>query len=502
MGGRFVMRTLALGVLLLVGLPVLPSGSSSGFLAIGQEVLFTPRADRPVERRLDDFLEAGRYQIIASDSVLREGSAPEGSLLVLDAALRVSTRVPGSIFVVDGDLFLRPGARIEGDVVVLGGGFYASELAEVSGEVTYLPNELYSVVATEDGWRIYPVKEQPEAVELHGLYGFGFPYYQRVDEVTLRWGATLRAIGWAWQPSLEGELRFLTEEGDFQGTLKQYWYPSGSFQFGFEAERVTLTNEDWIRGDISNSLSYFFVGDDFRNYYGADRIAVVFQGRETATWWPRLSVEWEDASSKEAREQFVLFGSDEPNPNPAIDEGETVSLIASLGFQRRTPASRLEASVGLEFADSTAAGDFTFLLGEARLYWLTPGFASHEVELYGIARGDLSGELPGQRWSAFGGRATLPTFDLLTFRGPRLVYGQASYLIPISALRVTMIGPPKVLLRAVAGSAWDQDESPSFESNLIAGIRWSVLEAGIAVDPGGSDPTSKFYAILRFPGDL
>ncbi|MEJ2482958.1 MAG: hypothetical protein P8049_07535 [Gemmatimonadota bacterium] len=407
-----------------------------------QEVQFTPRADRPTERRLNEFLERSEFHLLVSDTVLRDSVAPGRSLLVLDAVTRIATHVPGDVYVVNGDLFLRPGARIGGDVVVLGGGYYASELSEVSGEVVYLPNDLYAVTRTDSGWRIYPVREEPKAVQLHGLYGFGFPYYQRVDAVTLRWGATLRATGWAWQPSLDAELRYLTEPGEFQGTVEQYWYPSGSFQFGLEAERVTRTNEDWIRGDISNSLSYFFLGDDFRNYYGSDRIAFVLRGSESASWLPLLSFQWEDASSKEAQRQFVLFGDDEPDPNPAVDEGETISMIAGLGYRKRGTDHRFEGSLRAEIADSSVAGDFTFILGEVRLYWLMPGFGAHELELFGLARGDLSGELPRQRWSAFGGRATLPTFGLLSFRGPRLVYGQASYLIPISALRVSMLGPP------------------------------------------------------------
>ncbi len=468
-----------------------------------QEVRFTPSADNPAERRLATFIDQGEYTVLAGDTVLQAGQATiDGSLLVLNAAVRVATTVSGSVYVVDGDLFLRPGARIEGDVVVLGGGYYASSLADVVGEVIYRPNDLYTVLDRDDGWTIFPVREVPKAVELHGLYGFGFPFYQRVDALTLRWGATLRATGWAWQPSLEGEARFLTEEGDFQGTLKQYWYPTGSLRFGFEGERVTRTNEDWMRGDISNSLSFFFVGDDFRNYYGADRAAFVVRGSETAAWWPALSVQWEDATSKEAQSQFVLFGSDESEPNPSIDEGEIVSLIAEIGTRHRSAGSRFEGILRLEAADSSVAGDFSFLFGEAQVHWLTPGFGAHEVELFGIARGDISGTLPRQRWSAFGGRATLPTFDLLSFYGSRLVYGQASYLIPIPALRVAMIGPPKVLLRAATGSAWEPGGSAHFETNLIAGMRWSVLEAGLAVDPGGSDPTSRFYAILRFPGDL
>jgi hypothetical protein len=478
------------------GLLAFPAAGSA------QNVEFEPRSNEAADRRLALFLDAGSYTILAQDTVLSAGEDDIGNLLVLDASVRTSATIAGSVYVVDGDLFLRPGARVEGDVVVLGGGYYASDLTEVTGEVMYRPNDRYTAVAGEEGWTISSVQEPPEAVELPGLYGFGFPYYQRVDEVTLRWGALLRATGWAWQPTLEGEVRFLTEDGDFQGTLKQFWYPSSSLSFGFEGERITRTNEDWIRGDVSNSLSFFFVGDDFRNYYGADRVAFVVRGNETATWWPSVSVQWEEATSKEARKQFVLFGDDEPHPNPAIDDGETVSLIAQLDTRRRTSTSRFEGHLSVEAADSSVAGDFSFILAEASLYWLTPGFASHEVELFGMARGDISGTLPRQRWSAFGGRATLPTFDLLSFYGPRLVYGQAAYLIPITALDVMLIGPPKVLARAATGSAWEPDGSSHFETNLIAGVRWSILEAGVAFDPGGSDPSSRFYAILRFPGDL
>ncbi len=490
------MRRATFRSLLVGGLLALPAASSA------QSVVFEPGSDEPAEQRLAAFLDDDVYLLLDRDTVLSGGLAEIGNLLVLDASVRISATVGGSVYVVDGDLFLRPGARVEGDVVVLGGGYYASDLAEVAGEVVYRPNDRYSVVSSEDRWTISRVREMQKAVELPGLYGFGFPYYQRVDAVTLRWGALLRATGWAWQPTLEGEIRFLTEDGDFQGTLKQYWYPSKSLKFGFEGERVTRTNEDWIRGNASNSLSFFFAGDDFRNYYGADRVAVVVRGNETATWWPSVSVQWEDATSKEARKQFVLFGDDEPNPNPEIDEGETVSLIAEIDTRRRTSSSRLDGHLRLEAADSSIAGDFSFVLGEASLYWLTPGFASHEVELFGIARGDISGTLPRQRWSAFGGRATLPTFDLLSFYGPRLVYGQAAYLVPITALKVMLLGPPKVLLRVATGSTWAQDGSSQFETNLIAGVRWSVLEAGVAFDPGGSDPSSRFYAIFRLPGDL
>lgn len=473
-----------------------------GRFALGQEIRFTARAEEPYERRFSEFLRRGAYATWTADTVLAAGDTVPGNLLVLEAATRLAGVVTGDVYVVAGDLFLRPGSRVLGDVVVLGGGYYASGLAAVDGEVAYRPNDLYSVVEREDGWTIYSVRQMPRAVELLGLYGFSFPTYQRVDEWTFEWGLRLRAVRWAWQPTLEVAGRHLTERSELQGTVKQYWHPSGSLRFGFEYERATQTNESWVRGGISNTLSYFFVGDDFRNYYEVDRAAFVIGGVEGRRWWPTLSLQWEKAKSLEAEEQFVLFEDDELIPNPAVDDGETASLIAGLELRSRESVRRLEASVRAEWADSSVAGDFSFLFGEGRVSWLMPGLGTHEVELFALARGDLSGSLPRQRWTAFGGRATLPTFDLLGFHGPRVLYGQASYLIPIPALRVTMVGPPKVLLRAATGTAWGPDEDPDFELNLIAGLRWSVLEAGVAADPGRSGWDPGVYGILRFPGDL
>ncbi len=470
--------------------------------AAAQEIRFTPRAEEPLERRLSEFLERDAFVVWSADSVLASGDTVAADLLVLGSAARIAGVVTGDVFVVAGDLFLRPGSRLLGDVVVLGGGYYASGLAEVEGGVEYRPNDLYRVLPRSDGWAIYPVREMPSAVELPGLYGFSFPTYQRVDEWTFAWGVRLQAVRWAWQPSLKLEGRYLTERSEFQGSVAQYWYPTGSLRFGLEYERVTRTNETWVRGDVSNTLSYFFVGDDFRNYYQADRAAFVIGGMEGRRWWPTLSVQWEKAASLPAEKQFVLFKKDELIPNPGVDDGETVSLAAEVHLRRRGPSRRLEASARVEWADSSVAGDASFVLGEGRVSWLTPGPGSHEIELFALARGDLSGRLPRQRWTAFGGRATLPTFDLLGFRGPRVLYGQASYLIPIQALRMALIGPPKLLLRAATGTAWEAGEDPSFELNLMAGLRWSVLEAGVAADPGASDWDPGVYGILRFPGDL
>lgn len=465
-----------------------------------QDVRFEPRKGNALDAQLADFLARPGTTLWSRDTIVASDGRVEGDLLVLEAQVRIAGTVDGDIFVVDGDLFLRPGARVGGDIVVVSGGYHGSGMATVEGRTTWRPAERYSVLPAAGGFEISPVVDLPDAVDLHGLYGFRAPVYQRVDAVTLGWGVTFTAATWAWQPTLELVGRYRSGQGQVEGTVRQFWHP-GPVEFGIEAERATQTNEGWVRADISNSLSYLVLGEDFRDYYGADRVALVVRGSGDRWWRPLLKIEWEDAWSRRAGDHFTLFGSDDVRSNPAIDEGEAWSATLAVSVDRVTGATgRLEGRVLLEGADSTLAGDFSYVLGEVQGRWKTAGFGSHEVDLFALARGDLAGTLPGQRWTGFGGRATLPTFGVMEFRGPRVTYGHVGYTIPIEALRAGGLGAPGVFGRVGTGAAWQEGQSADWQVNLVGGLRFWVLEAGAAWDPDSG--SARGYAIFRFGGDL
>ena len=468
--------------------------------AFAQEVTFRPRKGNALDSGLAEFLARRPAQVWTRDTVVSSDALMEGDLLVLEAQVRLAGEIEGDVYVVDGDLFLRPGARVSGDIVVLSGGYHGSGMATVDGDVTWRPAERYTVMPIAGGFAIHPVEDLPDAVELHGLYGFKSPTYQRVDAVTVSWGVTFRVPSWAWKPTLDLVGRYRSGQGEIEGTVRQFWHP-GPVEFGIEAERVTRTNEAWVRAPVSNSLSYLFLGDDFRNYYGSDRVAFVVRGSGDRWWTPEFRLEWEDAWSRNAGDHFTLFGSSTVRGNPLIDDGQDWSATVSLAADRTTgEAGRLVGGLLLQGADSTLAGDFTYLLGEVTARWMTPGFGGHEVDVFALARGDLAGTLPEQRWTGFGGRATLPTFGVMEFRGPRVVYGHVGYSVPIEGLRAGGLGAPGVFGRVGTGKAWSAGQSADWRVNLVAGLRFWVVEGGIAWDPDAGD--TRGYAIFRFPGDL
>ncbi len=487
--------------------PAVPLLAASLLLALGggarlvaQDVRFpSPRGESASQRELARFVEEQRYRLLVRDTVLaRDDSIPE-SLLVLEAAVRIAGTVRGDVYVAAGDLFLRPGARIEGDVLVVGGGYYASGMAEVEGRVTYRPNERIRVMPEEGGFLVFSPEEEREIVDLGPMYGISFPTYQRVDGWTFRWGGTLRGTGLPWRPELEGEARFRTEQENVGGTLRLHVHPARRWRLTAEGTRETRTHERWIWGDFLNTVSYLFLGDDYRDYYRADAAGLTVEASPRGGWTLAVGPRWERARSLEAHVRDVLFRSDRARPNPEVDEGETVSLVGGLELSRRQGRARSRLRVQLEGASDEVAGDFSFLLGEARVGLRRPLPAGHAIEVLGVVRGDLAGSTPRQRWSGLGGVGTLPTFPIQSLRGPRLFMVEMGYLVPIPGLEVPHIGPTEVLLRGTVGSAWGEGESIRVEQNIIGGIRFLFLEAGLAWDPGVREREFLFFIASRFP---
>lgn len=470
--------------------------------ATAQEVRFTPRPDAPEERQLERFLERGDYRILVVDTVFAPSDTIREDLLVLDATVRSSARIEGGVHVVGGDLFLRPGAVVTGEVVALGGGLYRSERATVEGEVVYRPNLLLRVVPMEGGWEILHPREERSPLVLDGLYGFHLPTYQRVDGVTLGWGATARAAALPAQPQLSVDARFHTvgaRQGE--GTVELALHPTGGTRVGVLAERRTRSMDDWIRGDVANSLSYLLGLDDFRNYYQADRVRLELASTRRRGWAPAIWVGREDADSLTARPLTVLFGNDDDvRRNPGVDDGAAWAAGAEVTYRRRTAESRLVGRIAAEAADSTVGGDFSYLMGEVSLAYEGPGVGSHTVEAYGIGRFDVAGTLPRQRWSALGGTGTLPVLETLELRGPRLLFASATYLVPIEPLGAPVVGAPKLFVRNAAGTAWREDGTFRLEDNVAVGVRYLFLELAAAVDVTRSDLDADFVLGASFPG--
>ncbi len=471
--------------------------------AAAQEVRLADRPRTDGQRALAAFLDRGGFTLWTRDTVLARGDTVRGHVLALEGSIRISGRVEGDVYVVDGDLFLRTGGSVGGDVLVLGGGFYDSDLAEVEGAITYRPNERVRVRPADGGFEVLQEVEPRPSFEADGTWGVHLPTYQRVDAVTLGLGGLARAPAATLRPELEVAGRYKTGPSKLEGSVRGSAYLSDRVRVGLAASRATRTNDGWIRPTWYNSLAHFVAGDDDRDYYLADRAQLELElvSAEPPIWvdapaWAfSISAGWEEARSLRARDVSVLFGDDPPAmepfvpyPNPAIDDGDLYFARAGFEWSYRGREGRIAFGLGLEAGvDDDIDGDFDFLLAEGRVSVRRVTSWGHAWDAFAIARFDLAGTLPGQRHSTIGGVGTLPTVPLRGSRGPRLAYGEASYAVPL--LGVATLGGLDAFVRVSAGTTWAEDRPFRLEESVAGGIAARVwdfqMEAGVAA---GSDP--------------
>lgn len=441
--------------------------------ADAQRVERAGEGEPALDLRLSRLLNAGDYLLVTRDTLIGEGDRVLGSVLVIAATFTLEGEIGGDLVGVDANVFLRPTARVRGDAVNIAGGLYRSELAAIGGRVVDRPSAPYRVERGPDVIRIVGTTRTPRIV-LRGLLGFEAPTYDRVNALGLNWGASylLPARGRV-EPRVNGWVGYRSGRGDLDGGL-EFEVRRGKYTAFLGAEKRTVTNEEWIRGDLHNSLSFLVRGKDYRNYYETETVYARLErrfGREGRGAVVRVDARSERAGSLGAGDPWVLFDG-AFRPNPPIDEGRIASLGLGLTGDWIGNFAAAEAGAEAEVADDVLGADFRFaryaLWGE----WAMDALADHVLEVEWRFQGPAPGtrSLPRQRWSFVGGSGTLPTFDIGEFRGDRLVFVESKYIIPIArTLTLFGLGPPELQVIHVFGMAWTEDTPRDLEQNI--GVR-------------------------------
>lgn len=438
---------------------LLPAALAGPFPAVSaQEVVLEGAGDVALDRRLSRLLQANPL-VVASNTTIAEGDTIRRSVLVLDASLIHEGVILGDLVLVDAGAFVRPGAVVTGDLVNIAGGLYRSEIADIRGLIIDLPFAPYHVVREPDRL-VIRAADAPSRLVLDGVLGVHAPTYDRVNGLTLVWGAAYRLPMVAGvQPLAHGQVGWQTQRGEPTYAVDLTLQRSAT-ALAVGHERAWDTNEQWIRGDLVNSLLYLWDGQDLRDYHEVERSWIeVSRGfadrarRFSATATVRGQIE--DARSLAAGQPWFILGS-ETRANPAVDDGRATSLIGGLDVAWQGGQTRFEGRAELESARGWWDGDFRFDRATARGEWAMLGFANHTLAIDFFLQTPLGNRpLPRQRWSFVGGPATLHTLPVAEHSGDHVVFVESNYIIPTpDRLALPVLGAPRVHLIHAAGMAW------------------------------------------------
>ena len=465
----------------------------------------------------DDHSEAARiarevlarnaYVLIDRDTILGPDFAAPGDLFVYDAEVRLEGSVAGSAVVLGGDLWIRPGGRIGGSVAVIGGGVYPAGLAVVDRDSIHHTNPRAGVrIETRPTGRegeyvaSVEITHPPRPAFFAPAVG-PFPAYDRVNGLTLSASANINPTREEGGPTLNvwGSYRF--EQENKLGGGVRWRAPLGtqSLRLTGELSRATRTMDQWIRGDVSNSVRALVLGRDYRDYWDADVFRVMVDrpvGKPLIageTWLgPRIGLQVSEDRALEPKAPWALLdpeGLERFNP-PAI-EGTFVSLLAGTEYHWRGRSTSFDSDVAVEHA-LAAPGDAEFTQALVQATYLSRALRTHSMRVYLRAMAPIGGDAPPQRRGILGGGGTLPTEPIARFRGDHLVYIESSYIIPVNNIVLPMVGSPSVEAVHLAGAAWTGDDEPRWVQNAGGGVIFALARARVVINPAQRPLVPKF----------
>lgn len=445
-----------------------------------------------------EVLDRGEYAWIDRDTVLGPDFAAR-DLVVYDAEVRLEGRVSGSVVVLGGDLWIRPGARVGGPIAVLGGGVYPSARAEVSRDSVFHTDPRSAVrIETRPGApgepQVYVAEVEvtpPPRPALVSPVLTALPTYDRVNGATVRGEVVLRPTRRTDGPVVNAWLAFRTLQDDRFGGGVRARVPLRvqGIQLTGEASRATRTNDGWIYGPIANSVRAVTLGSDYRDYWDADVLRLGVERRVVRplvageSWLgPRGGVQLSRDRSLPTQSPWSLFGKGLERENPAVLEGTIVSLLAGTQYRWRGPTSRFAGSVDVEHA-LAAVGDASFTRAEVEGSYQARAIRMHQLRVYFRGMAPVAGDAPPpQRYGILGGSGTLVSEPVARFRGDHLAYVESSYQVPIPVM-LPVVGAPTVEAVHIAGAAWVGRDEPEWVQNAGVGVIFAFVAARVLVNP-------------------
>lgn len=469
--------------------------------AAAQRLVVEGASRHPAAAALHEIADRRSYRVIDRDTVLPAFFRHDGDLVVVDAAVRLEGSVTGSVAVVGGAFFLRPGAHVGGVAVAAAGIIGMSSLATI-GDTLFLPLD-YDVVVQKQGEE-YAVRltapPRPPLFRPQGVLGVIMPSYDRVNGATLRLGLQGGFGTDSLRPQYEVVGSYYSARGEVGGTGRFLLPFGGRAHLSISGGREVLTRDEWIRGDLSNSLSALLVRSDVRNYFESDFGEVMIEqlpptmlAEREGYFAPRMGVRASRDRSLESRDPWTLFGDEPWRPNPPVFEGTLTSAIVGFSAGWRGVTSAFASSADLEWAFPSPAGlswgDRTFVQVVVDGGWSMLALWNHTLTLRGHVMQTFGPDpAPPQRRSLIGGPGTLPTLEKGELRGDNLVFLQSTYAVPLTFLTLPLAGIPELAVRHAVGSAWvTETDAPRWEQNIGVGVNVSVADLFLYFDPAAED---------------
>jgi Omp85 superfamily domain len=179
---------------------------------------------------------------------------------------------------------------------------------------------------------------------------------------------------------------------------------------GGRVYRRTASKDEWIVGEVENTLFALFARTDYRDYYEAEggrAYLAVDPGRDVGI---KLEVRAEEQRSLRTRTRVSAFGKEDRfQPNPPIERGNDRgwTLTARIGPEKLPPRGGTQGEVSWERSGDPLTSDFDYGRLSAMFHTLQRLGPRLDFRARGFLGSTREGVLPPQELWQLGGIGTL-----------------------------------------------------------------------------------------------
>ncbi|MFC1569208.1 BamA/TamA family outer membrane protein [bacterium] len=226
---------------------------------------------------------------------------------------------------------------------------------------------------------------------------------------------------------------FGAKEFQYQLGLEKGFMEDFRMAFGGEYHRQLETPDQWIIGNLENSLAAVLLREDFWDFYLKEGGSGYIEQYFTRSTRIQIGYHYDKLDSVKKSTNWSLFGGKKKfRPNPAMCAGELKSIKASLLFDTRNskkhPKRGWYIQIDGEHALKENGSDFDFDCVVADIRRYQPLGYGEGLD-FRIRAGSGTGDLPWQRSFHLGGISTLRGFSYKEFpNGPMEIGGNRMLL--------------------------------------------------------------------------
>ncbi len=425
------------------------------------------------------------------NTVIDADETIDGNIIVSKANLTILGTVHGDVLVLYGTVNIKDAARVDGDVTVINGRIRQADNSFVSG------NQIETSVknfksARDHSWRndwsdytlhsTLPMRKIHDSVlmrynRVQGLFlGYEIPKYigGKYNYFTLSGfaGYGFREKKWRYELGLD---RWLFNQKDYR------------FEIGGRFYDLTDTRDTWLLSPTENSLSAFFLKEDYYDFYR--RSGFELHASQNITVFLKASVAYRNDryESLENHAEWALFSRGKTfRVNPAVNDGQMRSLSGELYLDTRdnpvTPHSGWYARAGVEVSSkNNLNSDFSFnrYRVDIRRY---QKFGYNERIDFRLMAGSAEGSLPLQKEYQIGGMSTLRGYNYKSFRGNRLLLFNMEYNLnpKLFSSDFLFFDNLNYILFFDAGKAWKASQDLKWYDGF-SGLKWNDIKTDIGL---------------------